>query len=296
MPGYIDAFFYVLFTAVSFTFIDKLDDHINPYISLLCLTIFATIFFNAINYKNLKTMYMGCLNNKSLYLGITLCIGVNWLCSIFAPNQSDPFIYLALSFITMAICGFVFIKKNNKQDYYVHYGCILVFIIMIIFIHRYYEIGKNRSLNFGIIIGIISGLSGYLYGYISNSFAKKASLNATQVLGVRFWLLIIMLIIVVLSQHLNLNVIKENLGVLFLMSLLSMIVPNYFNQSSLIKLGVTRRAIFVVITPGITFLIYSISAMRFDKINFIIALITTLVMIFSKILPLLINHVIKRLV
>lgn len=294
MRGYIDASFYCLFTAISFTFIDKLDDSMNPFISLFFMSIMSSLFFNTINYKHIKKMFRACINNKISYLIMGLSISINWLSSIFAPNVSDPFIYLTISFTTMAIFGFVFIKKNKAIDYYVCSLSILALVLTLAYLHVHYYMDKSRSLNFGFIIGIISGIAAYAYGYSSNKLAKDSEMNALQTLAVRFWPLIILLFVIIKYKHISISISLSDFNILLFMSVFTMIVPNYFNQSSLIKLGVAKRSMFIIITPLLTFIIYSLSMKNFNIENSILAIIITLVLVFSKTIPIIVNKFINR--
>src|SRR3990167_11237112 len=117
MYSYTSVILYMVLTALSFTFIDKLGDYVNPIFSLFCMTICATIWFNLINYKNLKNMYVKCINHKTLYLLLAITIGINWMCAIFAPNKSDPFVYIAACFMSSAICGLV-LNKNSQHKHF----------------------------------------------------------------------------------------------------------------------------------------------------------------------------------
>lgn len=104
---YGDGMVYVVLTAISFVFIDDLGDYINPFISLLCMAIIATVWFNLVNLKCLTNIYRLCIKNYKIYLMVTLLISINWLASITAPHYSDPFIYLSVYFMVLAICGFI---------------------------------------------------------------------------------------------------------------------------------------------------------------------------------------------
>lgn len=292
--GYIDAFLFCLFTAISFNFIDKLDDHINPFISLLFMSIIASLFFSAISYKHIGKMYKAVINNKTLYCIMSLAIGINWLCSIFAPNLSDPFIYLLLLFITMAILGFIFVKKKKNIDYYVSYTSIAVFVFILWYLHAKYFIGQNRNLNIGFILGVVGGMSGYLYAYILNIFVKKTEMNTTQTLSIRLLGLVVLLLIIIMSRDIKMHIYWKDFNILFLMSVLTMIIPNYFSQSSIIKLGAAKMAIFVVFTPLITFIVYSAFSRNFNSENSILAVIITLVMLLSKVTPSIINKIENR--
>lgn len=285
MSGYADILLYALFTAVSFTFIDKLDDAINPYILLFMMTLLASMFFNAINYKTIKKTYKVCWKHKSIYLAMTIAVGANWLCSIFAPNLADPFIYLAFGFLSASICGFIFMKKETAFDVIIHVICILIFVMVILHTYLYYDIKKTRSLDIGLVLGIISGVCLYVYAHFSSVLAKKCDLSATQVLAVRPWPLLLYIIIIILKDHISFSVVKSHFDMIVLMSVMTLVLPIYYLQSAIKKLGATKFSVFASMTPGVTFIVYSLDTRHMSKINLEIALIITAVLVFSKIIP-----------
>lgn len=285
MSGYADILLYALFTAVSFTFIDKLDDTINPYMLLFMMTLLASVFFNIVNYKTIKMIHKVCWRNKLIYLAMTAAVGSNWLCSIFAPNLADPFIYLAFGFLSATICGFIFMKKETNLDIIIHVVCILVFVIVILHTYLYYDIKKTKSLDTGLVLGVISGISLYVYAHFSSLLAKKGSLSATQVLAVRAWPLLLCLIIVILKDHISFSVVKSHFAMIVIMAGMTLVLPIYYLQSAIKKLGATKFSVFAAITPGVTFIIYSLDTKHMSKINLEIALIITAVLMLSKIIP-----------
>lgn len=283
--GYTYALLYSLFTAISFTFIDKLDDLINPYYSLFVMSILATLFFNIINYKNLRTMYQHCYRNKMLYLAMSISIGLNWMCSIFAPNLSDPFIYLSLLFISLAGCGLIFIKKDSFISSFFNYFSVLIFIILIYIIYRYYHIGAHRSSILGVAFGVASGITGYLYALYSNKLTKinNANLFPTQILAIRMWPLILVLFITLIHNHVSFYLDTKNILIEVIMSIFTLIIPMYFSQFAIKSLGANKFSIFVALTPAFTFVIYSISMMSINKNNMFLAVAITFVLVLSKI-------------
>lgn len=283
ISGYVDAFLYALFTAISFTYIDKLGDDINPYWSLLIMSVIATLFFNAINYKELKRIYKACYSDNIIYMQMALSVGINWLCSIFAPNLSDPFIYLALYFMVLALVGFIFMEKNNRLDRLVHYLCAMSLILLIVIVGFYYNIKENKNITAGMLLGIFGGITAYLYAHSSNKLATRNHLLPTQVLAVRFLPLVLALISWLLLNHMEITLsISESL-ILLVMAIVTLVIPIYFLQAAINKLGVTKYSIFVAITPGITFVIYSLTLKRLSVHNLILAVAVTTVLFMSKI-------------
>lgn len=283
--GYTSAFLYSIFTAISFTFIDKLDDFINPYYSLFIMSIIATLFFNIVNIKDLKKVYQHCYDNKLLYFAMTISIGINWVCSIFAPNIGDPFIYLSLHFICLAGCGLIFIKKESFKHKILDYICVVIYLILIYFTFKRYQIGTHRSLFVGEALGIIGGISGYLYAFFSNKLAKvnNANLAPTQILAVRLLPLILVLLGVIMHNKVSLYLNTKDIIIEMIMAIFTLIIPMYFSQLAIKLLKVNKFSIIVSSAPLFTFIVFSLSKMSLNKSNMILAIVITAVLMLSKI-------------
>lgn len=301
MYKYVDVLLYAVFTAISFTFLDKLDDFINPLVSLLFMSVLASICFAGINVKKLKSMVLACVTNKLLYLYMTVAIMINWLCSMFAPNDADPFIYLAMTAIVRAICGLLLnIKNNDRLEFYFKLFCVFILLCCIMILHHDYIIGINRNLNFGVVLGFLGGVSGYYYVVYSNKFAIKNNFSPTQILAVRFWPLVIILFCIInlkrISMHTSINnleiilLVKVNtifkglayheVGILLLMGVLTLIVPTLFLQRGVSKLGAQNFAIFSAITPIMTDVVYSVSSHSIHLSNICISILISIVLVF----------------
>lgn len=272
----------MVFTAVSFTFIDKMGDLINPLFSLFFMALCATIWFNLVNYKNLTSLYKKCTQHKLSYLLVAFTIGINWLCSIFAPNKSDPFVYLAAGFMTIAICGFVSNPKKSRFHFYIEWICAVLLVACMISMHYSYTMHHNKSTDIGLVLGIISGISGYYYIVLSNKFSKSANFSSSQILALRFWPLIIILGIFIFSRHLASSLTWDSVFILLFMSFLSLIIPVFFLQQAITKFSASKLSVTLCITPVLTFFIYSISIKKLNIVNLGISLLITLVLILSK--------------
>lgn len=280
--NYLDGIIYAIVTAISFVFIDKIDSYINPLISLMFMALGATLWFNLINIKSLMRLYSVCYKDYN-YILLTIVIAINWLASIYAPHYSDPFVYLAIYFIVLAICGFIanYLQARYKNDL-ISCGFLLLALICIVL---FYDIAGNRQLNIGLVLGIIGGLSAYVYAKLSAKICKKNSLSSSQLLAVRFIPLCIILLILIHLNHIEVKLTFLNLIALTLMTIISLIIPVYFYQQAINKLGAGKSSIIVAFTPIITFILFTISEKQVSLINFIISIIVLAALLVSKILP-----------
>lgn len=279
---YADIFLYMILIAISVTIIDHVGGTINPIISLLFMSSCATICFNLISYNKLKETYGAVLKYKLICAYITLTIGINWLCTIFAPYESDPFIYTASSAITLAICAVIsqFSIRRSFIDI-----VILISLCSCILIMRYsYVIRHDKSIDIGIVLGIICGISAYFYASYSTKLCQLAKLSSSQILSLRFWPLIIALSIFTLLHHIRFSGILHNIDILCFMAIITLILPIFFLQQSFKKLGVIKSSRILCVSPTITFIIYSVHVREINRINLGICLLILLTLLLPKIL------------
>ncbi|MCC2625707.1 MAG: hypothetical protein K0R14_1580 [Burkholderiales bacterium] len=296
MPAYINVILYMVLTAISFTFIDKLGNVVNPLISLFFMSIYATIWFNAVNYKHLKQIYLKCCSqNRLLYIIVAINVGINWLCSIFAPHKSDPFIYLSVTFVTMAICGLVATQKETKTQFFIEWGCIMLLASSVVLLRYGYEIHYNKNTDTGLILGCISGVTTYYYAVFSNKYSKENNFSSSQMLALRFWPLIIGLGCFILFRHITFTFTWHITFILLIISFLALIIPVYFLQKAIITIKTNSLSVILAITPVITFFIYSISIKKLNLTNLVVCLVITTTLCISRIIPIILSHRRKHL-
>jgi drug/metabolite transporter (DMT)-like permease len=273
---------YVVLTALSIVFIDKLGIVLDPMVSLFYMALFATLFFNLISFKTIKSVYIRCYQQKALYLLVAITVGINWLCSISAPTMSDPFIYIAAYFITLSMSGFVAeLIKKNQHHYTKNIIGLIVFTLCLVLLYRHYSVLAGRSVAVGIVYGIVSGVSAYFYALFSNKLCISACLSSAQILAVRFWPLLAVFMALDLYKG-NLLVGLPDILILIGMSFLCLIIPIFFLQQAIKNIGVTNYAIAASATPVCTFLLYSSYIQQFNAINFLISTLITLVLVTLK--------------
>ncbi|MCE3269524.1 MAG: hypothetical protein K0R49_1778, partial [Burkholderiales bacterium] len=264
---------------MSFTFIDKLGNFVNPIISLFFMSIIATIWFNLINYKNLKSIYTNFLRNKRIFLMLSSMVGLNWLCSIFAPHKSDPFIYLSATFIVMAICGLVFKPKKSKIHFYIEWISIILLISCMLLLRYNYAIHHTKDIDIGLILGTSAGITSYYYAVFSEKYSRLNSFSSSQILALRFWPLIIVLGCHIFIRHIPISFTWNMFSVLLLMSFLTLIIPVFFLQQAIIRMKTNNLSFMLAMTPVITFIIYTVSIWKLNWTNFVICLLITLTLI-----------------
>ena len=229
--SYADAMLYAVFTATSIVFIDKLAEAIDPLVSLLFMVSGASIWFNLINFRHLARLYTICCSNHRAYFLIALVISINWIASIYAPHYGDPFIYLAIYFIILSICGLLASYWQSKSNIYL-ISCAILFITCIM-LGFFYKIDPDRNITIGFTLGIIGGISAYIYAFLSNKFIRKNGFTSSQLLAIRFLPLNLLLFFFLKFKHLSFNLHIHNIIFLIITTFISLIIPVYFYQQAI---------------------------------------------------------------
>ena len=274
--GYIDALIYVLLSSVAFVFLNNLIADVNPLIALLVMSSVALVVFNLLSFKRVKLTYTVCWQHKSIYIWMSIGLALDWVCMVYASYVADPFIAMAALFISLAIIGFIrlnFIQKSRKQLI-----SLILLVISLILLELFYVVPVEHSTSLGILLGVLAGGAFYLYILNSAKLASLGNLNSLQVLATRFWFLWGIALIMVPKLHLWANMLTH-LGALILISFASLIVPIYFNQRAIQKLGAELTSVFIGLVPPVTFVCYVIYSHEFHWLNGMVCLIITVALL-----------------
>src|SRR5579871_5273436 len=103
LNGYFDASVYVVLYAVSFVFLNKFCQNVDPVIALFGMSFIAIITFNFMSLKQIKLTYTVCLNNKLLYLVMSGALALDWIGMLYSSHIADPFVSMASLFVFLAI-------------------------------------------------------------------------------------------------------------------------------------------------------------------------------------------------
>jgi hypothetical protein len=244
---------YILFFSFGLVLIQKVDVNISPFFSLLFASVLATIYFNVVNFRKLKAIYLHVFQNKKIWLIVMLIVLWMWLTTIFGPGLIGASFFNFIYFALLGILGFLFTSlkdfNKNKNKFYLGVTISLLLAFSIIFF-----LTKNFDLNkvIGILLALLGGVGSFVYFKQSQIFMRKTNFSASQVLAVRFYLAIFLLSFLspfrqtITTLHFN-----QWLDLLML-TLATFIIPLYFSQKALEKISAETHAIINSFCPLIT--------------------------------------------
>lgn len=286
MNGYIDALIYVVLTAVSFVFLNQLISEIDPWVALVVMSGYALVLFNALNFRCLIDSYQAIVREKLIWIAMVLMLAIDWISMVFASFYSDPFVAMAALFIATAVIGFLRLYLVQRKIIYLLSSGLLVMVIGLMLVG--YSTLAGKSVIIGISLGIAAGVAFYGYIACSAALAVRQKLSSLAVLATRFWGVFLIAVVVVKWELVLALNIRQYLQLL-VVSLGALVIPVYFNQQAIVKLGAELTAVFISLVPPLTYLIYIIYLGHFNLLNGIICASITVALLLPKLL-LLINN------
>lgn len=271
--GYIDAVLYVLFSSLSFVFLDHLCNDIDPISAIFIMSIVAILFFNLCTGKLLVETYKACFSSLILFVSMAAFLALDWVSMIYASHLADPFIAMSALFIALAIINFV-IKFFQTRSTTSIFSLIILIFCLIMLLSGYQErIGHNNI--YGVLLGSVAGIAFYGYIVTSERFARKHKLKSVQVLATRFWVLLIGSAIF-MDYRQTVIAFNDKLLALIVISFCSLIIPIYFNQQAIMKLGTLKTSIIICMVPPVTYFFYALYNQQQTTLNTFICILITL--------------------
>jgi len=247
------SFLYVLIFSIALVLIQKLDISIPPLFSLLITAIIATLYFNLINRNHIKKIYFDCSNNKIQWLTVMLIVLMMWSTTMVGPGKIGASLFNFIYFAWLGMLGFLMLSFKNWEKYRIkfYFGiCLFILIIANVLLELHSSFSYDAL--YGIAMALLGGTASFIYFKQSQNLAKKANLSATQVLAVRFYLSIIILVFIIPKHSIENYLTLSNSISLILLTLFSLIIPLYFSQKALEKITSEQHAIINSSCPIIT--------------------------------------------
>lgn len=279
---YFDILIYVLLTAISFVFLGKITDHVNPVVTLSIMSACGIIVFNLFNYKKTIPTYMATMRHPWITFIMCTSLAIDWWCMVLGIYLADPVIVMSALFIAVAVLGFIFTGKNIAL--YIRLLSIFLLFIADICLIFLYRLPANKSAILGVLCGSITGVAYYIYIYSSEQLSIKCNMTSLQLLATRFWVLFLSAVTVVFAKYNYDSLMFIDLIKIILISFGSLIIPIYFAQQSIVKIGGNLTAIFSCLVPPMVYVFYVIIYQQFLLVNTIVCLLITVALFLPKII------------
>jgi len=243
---------YVLATAIGNLILHLIGIDMPLMLLIFLSSSYAIIFFNFINLPQLTQVYVQLFKLKLLYLLLSIFMVLMWLGSFLVPIYFLPSIYLISFMSIVATLGALalFYEQKSRINLLKFFVLLINLLLFYVVSSFYYTSWKFIAM---VSICLISGISGYGYLRTSGVF-NKHNFTASQLLMVRFWSLWLVSLVAVLYMHYLGSISAKYLLDGLIVAVLTLIVPLYYVQKAVEKIGANLTSLWMGFTPFITFI------------------------------------------
>ncbi|OGT30966.1 MAG: hypothetical protein A3E87_08285 [Gammaproteobacteria bacterium RIFCSPHIGHO2_12_FULL_35_23] len=289
--GYLAVLGYCLITAYYTLAIHNTTQQTSPYILALIIFFICLVFFTGINFSKLKNIFKKSKQDIPNLIGINLTTMVNWIATLWSLKYIIPSFFIAIFMSFIPIFTFIirfFTKRTlNKKEFILI--CIL-FFLMTFFIYIHHPgTNINHFNNLGVVLCLIATIAGAFYLTMSEKFQKNTQLTTSQLLSVRFYLLIVVTAIMIpiwISPTSLVSQLKQiDYSYLIVLALLTTVLPLYLIQRGIYSLGSAKVSYIIPATIIFTYLLELVFGMiifSWVKVSALI-LITLLIVSLNKV-------------
>lgn len=258
--GYFFSLIFCVAVALSSILIHSTNQLINPYLSVFLTFVICALWFNLVNINSLPTFYRKLTNDKRNFFIVNLVTAINWVTTFEALKYIDAVLYIALFMGLMPIATYLINsclsrKKIKTTPILVSVGIISI-LSLIIYMDKKSLINMDMF-NFykGVVFTIISSIASSLYMVYSKKLESNLNLTTSQIVAVRFYLLIIYSGVICLGGNYFPDTNKIQYTNFLVLALISSIIPMYCVQKSITHIGVIKTSFIIPFTPVLTYLV-----------------------------------------
>lgn len=238
------SFAYVLCVSIVALIREQVMLSISPILILFVSSLVAVIYFHIINFNQIAIFYKKIFKIKWFFCILNLIVALMWFATYYSTYFSSATIFVYEFFITGACLALFAKKEKNLIQVISAFSFILLVCAPFLTYKKFW---------FGILIGILGGVLGFFYNLVSKSIAASVKMSASQILAVRFWLLII------ITGPLSLHKVDELLdfrvfSLVIFIAFLSFVLQIWLNQKSVIIIGARKSSLIASFIPTLTFL------------------------------------------
>lgn len=263
MIGYFYTAIFVFLTAISMVFIHHAATILPPALTLFYCTIIAIVCFHCFNIGKLKSVYQKAWQTKWLWLKIMISVSAMWLATIYGPAFVSPAVYILIYFAINCLCGLFFSYLLEKEWYLLLSGAGVFVCTLLIILDYLHSFTLSKYTIIGILLGLTGGIANFIYSKQSYALSKKNSFTTTQILAVRFWLLL-PICFILLPKGMVSYLTSYNITIIAIIALTSLILPIFFLLKGILAIGAEKSAILCGVIPAITYILQAVFHYQFN--------------------------------
>lgn len=260
LKGYTYSLFFCGAVAFSSILIHDTNQSVNPYLSVFLTFLICTVWFNLVNVKYLAQLYSRIFSNRKIFFLINILTALNWVTTFEALKYIDPILYISLFMGLTPIFTYFITTIQQKNEFKfktilisLSIACILIIITMLD--KKSLSMVGNNNFNKGVILTVISSIASSVYMIYSKKMETKLALTASQIVGTRFYVLVIYSGLVCLNGNCFSEIYNIQFSNFICLALVSSIIPMYSIQKSIFYIGAVKTSFIIPFAPIFTYMI-----------------------------------------
>jgi hypothetical protein len=241
------ALLYVICTAISVIFIRLIGTRMPDMLLIFMSTSFAILFFNVHRWKSVTDIYARIIKLRTAFIVINTLMLIQWFGSFLIPVYFSPAAFIISLFsILSLLSSYMLYRAQKKKSQLIK---LLLLSLSLISFYIMYGFSYPGMLYLIFLFSTLSvGIVGYTYLRVSAKLNQQ-NFTAIEILSFRFWLLWLVSLAYVLYDHqfaqLDFIMIPQTL----LIATVTLIIPIYFSQKSIEKIGPDKSGLIFGFTP-----------------------------------------------
>ena len=256
--GWLFVITYCVVTAASSVIVNYSEVMILPVILLAYSFLISAIYFNVINIRKYHSIVKMYKSNFGLVVGLNIATAITWAATFSGLKYSQPDIFVGLAYGFLTICITLLTISNKKAWSLIKIELIfaaLIFLVMVLLVVDDFYVAANIStVLVSIFAALIMAIAG-AFGIIYQHQLARLKYSATQVLAIRFNLLVIISLFILLAvSHVSTTIISY-WYLIILVALSSVMLPLYFLQKGIERIDPVFVTFIIPFVPIMTFVL-----------------------------------------
>ncbi|MCX8514917.1 MAG: hypothetical protein ORN24_05055 [Burkholderiales bacterium] len=227
----------------------------------LSIVMFTTVaitatFYSILTIMQTKYIYATLLKHKTIYFSLLFLTAlIWWLTFVINKVVSPTFLELIFGYTAPIIAVFI---EWRKRKQILHRNVFLALLVVGGLICNFLLQHYSFLYSCIIILYVITfGTAFFLFSHISSTMNKKFNLSVLAILAVRYWLLLIVLMVYIFANHPDYVRPLTSFvfyGKMIYIAVFLFIIPVYLYQKAIEKLGANKSLIMLSFSPILMFI------------------------------------------
>ncbi|KMV67413.1 EamA family transporter [Rosenbergiella epipactidis] len=279
MLKYKEIISFCVFFSLSFVLMSQVVKSVDPIVSTFITYGLAAAFFFIINLQSRQAIWDILVSHKKLVFKINLSTLVNTLLAYYVVTYISPIAYIVVFFSGLSFFNAFHSRRENHR---LEMPTNIATIILAVAVSFLISDADTYHTIIGLGLTLISTLFAAFYMRESAYLHQKTGISASQILSVRFFLVIILCgtySLFIITQH---GLAVNDFALLCLIAVMGSIIPLFLMQKSIKVLGAKVTAQFTPLTPLLCLLFMTLlENQHFSVLEISLTLLIALVMLYQ---------------